>query len=249
MARPPAARSGPTAVPWRLGTCSWRTNCRAGRAGAVAADGAAGDCAQALALRCPAAVCATATSGCFVVAEAGARRMLEPSKPTSQCARRAATAAGMDAAGASTRMNPNGFHRRRAASSITSPPATCSRSTSARLERALRSARRSRPELFQRLRTTNPAPFAGPVRRRGFAVVSASPEQLVSVRGDPDQTQGRPWSQPIAGAPAIRRRRRRGCASATWSAHPKERRTRDADRPRTQRPRRASAQAASRSTN
>jgi anthranilate synthase component 1 len=48
-------------------------------------------------------------------------------------------------------------------------------------------------ELFQRLRTHNPAPFAGVFAGAGFAVVSASPERLVSVRGDSVETR------PIAG--------------------------------------------------
>jgi anthranilate synthase component 1 len=48
-------------------------------------------------------------------------------------------------------------------------------------------------ELFQRLRAHNPAPFAGMFAGEGFAVVSASPERLVSVRGDVVETR------PIAG--------------------------------------------------
>jgi anthranilate synthase component 1 len=48
-------------------------------------------------------------------------------------------------------------------------------------------------ELFQRLRAHNPAPFAGVFAGEGFAVVSASPERLVSVRGDLVETR------PIAG--------------------------------------------------
>ena len=48
-------------------------------------------------------------------------------------------------------------------------------------------------ELFQRLRTHNPAPFAGVFAGDGWAVVSASPERLVSVRGDVVETR------PIAG--------------------------------------------------
>jgi anthranilate synthase component 1 len=48
-------------------------------------------------------------------------------------------------------------------------------------------------ELFQRLRTHNPAPFAGVFAGDGWAVVSASPERLVSVRGDLVETR------PIAG--------------------------------------------------
>lgn len=47
--------------------------------------------------------------------------------------------------------------------------------------------------LFQRLRDSNPAPFAGVFAGPGWAVVSASPERLVSVRGDIVETR------PIAG--------------------------------------------------
>ncbi|MBA2237977.1 MAG: aminodeoxychorismate synthase component I [Lysobacter sp.] len=47
--------------------------------------------------------------------------------------------------------------------------------------------------LFQRLRSNNPAPFAGVFTGEGWAVVSASPERLVSVRGEVVQTR------PIAG--------------------------------------------------
>lgn len=48
-------------------------------------------------------------------------------------------------------------------------------------------------ELFQRLRENNPAPFAGVFACDDWAVVSASPERLVSVRGDVVETR------PIAG--------------------------------------------------
>ncbi|GAA5079583.1 aminodeoxychorismate synthase component I [Lysobacter panacisoli] len=47
--------------------------------------------------------------------------------------------------------------------------------------------------LFQRLRENNPAPFAGVFADHDWAVVSASPERLVSVRGDVVETR------PIAG--------------------------------------------------
>ena len=47
--------------------------------------------------------------------------------------------------------------------------------------------------LFQRLRSHNPAPFAGLFGGDGWAVVSASPERLVSVRGEMVETR------PIAG--------------------------------------------------
>jgi anthranilate synthase component 1 len=47
--------------------------------------------------------------------------------------------------------------------------------------------------LFARLRSHNPAPFAGLFAGNGWAVVSASPERLVSVRGEVVETR------PIAG--------------------------------------------------
>ncbi|GAB3732695.1 aminodeoxychorismate synthase component I [Luteimonas pelagia] len=47
--------------------------------------------------------------------------------------------------------------------------------------------------VFDRLRTHNPAPFAGLFAGDGWAVASASPERLVSVRGDVVETR------PIAG--------------------------------------------------
>jgi anthranilate synthase component 1 len=50
--------------------------------------------------------------------------------------------------------------------------------------------------LFERLRRNNPAPFAGVLAQPGWAVVSASPERLVSVRGDVVETR------PIAGTRA-----------------------------------------------
>ncbi|MGS1079724.1 aminodeoxychorismate synthase component I [Pseudoxanthomonas beigongshangi] len=47
--------------------------------------------------------------------------------------------------------------------------------------------------LYARLRTANPAPFAGLFAGQGWVVVSSSPERLVSVRGDVVETR------PIAG--------------------------------------------------
>jgi len=66
-----------------------------------------------------------------------------------------------------------------------------SRSWSARFEAKLDPA-----ALFQRLRDNNPAPFAGVFAGENWAVVSASPERLVSVRGEVVETR------PIAGTRA-----------------------------------------------
>ena len=59
--------------------------------------------------------------------------------------------------------------------------------------RARFDARLDPAALFQRLRDNNPAPFAGVFAGAEWAVVSASPERLVSVRGDVVETR------PIAG--------------------------------------------------
>ena len=59
--------------------------------------------------------------------------------------------------------------------------------------RARFDARLDPAALFQRLRDNNPAPFAGVFAGGGWAVVSASPERLVSVRGEVVETR------PIAG--------------------------------------------------
>lgn len=71
--------------------------------------------------------------------------------------------------------------------------------------------------LYARLRAANPAPFAGSFVIPGLAVLSSSPERLVSVRGDTIETR------PIAGT----RPRAAGDADAALRAellaHPKER--------------------------
>jgi anthranilate synthase component 1 len=66
--------------------------------------------------------------------------------------------------------------------------------------------------LFQRLRSHNPAPFAGVFVQPDWAVVSASPERLVSVRGDVVET--RPSLAPARVLPATTTPR----ASRNWSA-------------------------------
>lgn len=71
--------------------------------------------------------------------------------------------------------------------------------------------------LYQRLGEANPAPFAGSLVFRDWAVLSSSPERLVAVRGDAIETR------PIAGT----RPRAQGEADlalqAELLAHPKER--------------------------
>lgn len=69
-------------------------------------------------------------------------------------------------------------------------------------------------ELYLRLRGSNPAPFAGLLQYRGFAIVASSPERLVRRLGDRIDTR------PIAGTHA----RAGGAAEeAALLAHPKER--------------------------
>jgi anthranilate synthase component 1 len=71
--------------------------------------------------------------------------------------------------------------------------------------------------VYAALREANPAPFAGLLQRRGWAIASSSPERLVEVRGDLAQTR------PIAGT----RPRAQGDDDAArvreLIAHPKER--------------------------
>jgi anthranilate synthase component 1 len=56
------------------------------------------------------------------------------------------------------------------------------------------SGRRIDPvQVYRRLRTANPSPFAAILRYRNFALLSSSPERLVSIRGDTVMTR------PIAG--------------------------------------------------
>ena len=59
--------------------------------------------------------------------------------------------------------------------------------------RARFDARLDPAALYARLRTANPAPFAGLFAAEGWAVASSSPERLVSIRGDVVETR------PIAG--------------------------------------------------
>lgn len=71
--------------------------------------------------------------------------------------------------------------------------------------------------LFARLRSHNPAPFAGVFAGAGWAVVSASPERLVSVRGDLVETR------PIAGTRPRASGDDDGARIRELVGHPKER--------------------------
>lgn len=84
------------------------------------------------------------------------------------------------------------------------------------------SARLSRdpdvPALYNRLRQTNPAPFAALAQWGGVAILSSSPERLVRVRGSHIDTR------PIAGTRPRSRRPGGDVAEMTeLAAHPKER--------------------------
>ena len=148
----------------------------------------------ALALRCPAAILHDRASGdCIAVAEARDAAMLDAiaaDLPAAQAlpplpAWRPPVAVAEDAPSRFT----DGVARildYLAAGDVFQ--ANLSRGWEARFDRALDPA-----ELFTRLRSHNPAPFAGLFAGGGWAVVSASPERLVSVRGDVVETR------PIAG--------------------------------------------------
>ncbi len=73
------------------------------------------------------------------------------------------------------------------------------------------------PGLYRRLMQHNPSPFGGVARRDGAAIVSSSPERLVSVQGRSVETR------PIAGT---RPRSDNMAADAAWAqelmSHPKE---------------------------
>lgn len=148
----------------------------------------------AMALRCPAALLRDhATGECVAVAETGHAAMLET---IAADAIDAAQGPGLpawtppvglreDDAGAFTA----GVRRildYLAAGDIFQ--ANLSRGWSAEFGQALEPA-----ALYARLRDANPAPFAGLFAGDGWAVVSASPERLVAVRGDLVETR------PIAG--------------------------------------------------
>src|SRR5690606_2383623 len=146
---------------------------------------AAGNLPVAMALRCPAAILRDHVSGeCVAIAEEGCEGMLErivadvaasaaqPPLPAWQPPMRI----DEDAPEAFT----SGVERildYLAAGDVFQ--ANLSRGWCARFEAALDPAR-----LHVRLREHNPAPFAGLFTGDGWAVVSSSPERLVSVRED-----------------------------------------------------------------
>jgi anthranilate synthase component 1 len=149
----------------------------------------------ALALRCPAAVLRDRTSGeCVAVAEAGHEAMLDAIVADIAAAR---ALPPLPAWRPPTRIDEEAPDRftgnvRRVLDYLAAGDlfqANISRGWQAGFD-----APAPQPAaLFARLREHNPAPFAGIFAGEGWAVVSASPERLVSVRGDLVETR------PIAG--------------------------------------------------
>ncbi|WP_310234990.1 aminodeoxychorismate synthase component I [Luteimonas terrae] len=156
---------------------------------------AVGGLPVAVAWRCPAAVLRDhATGECIAVAEAGAEALLAQLV--------AAAGAAVEPAppwyppGALDEDGPARFTDgvRRVLDYLAAGDvfqANLSRGWHARFDGALDPA-----ALYARLREHNPAPFAGLLQGDGWAVASASPERLVSVRGDLVETR------PIAGTRA-----------------------------------------------
>ena len=158
---------------------------------------AAGGLPVALALRCPAAVLRDRASGeCVAVAEP-ARAGLLDRIATDIAATAAMTAQAAWQPPVALREDPPGRYTDGVARILDYLrdgdvfQVNLSRGWRARFDTELDPA-----ALFQRLRDNNPAPFAGVFAGPGWAVVSASPERLVSVRGEVVETR------PIAGTRA-----------------------------------------------
>ena len=149
----------------------------------------------ALALRCPAAVLRDRTSGeCVALAETGHEAMLDAIAADVAAARALPPLPAWRTPSAIEEESPGRFtgNVRRVLDYLAAGDlfqANISRGWQARFEAPA-------PEpaaLFARLREHNPAPFAGIFAGEGWSVVSASPERLVSVRGEVVETR------PIAG--------------------------------------------------
>jgi anthranilate synthase component 1 len=158
---------------------------------------APGDVPVALALRCPAAVLRDHVTGeCVAVAEPAEAAMLDAIVADVEAAARLPSLSPWQAPTAIEEDEPrrytDGVQRvldYLAAGDVFQ--VNLSRGWRARFADSLDPA-----ALFQRLRENNPAPFAGIFAQRDWAVVSSSPERLVSVRGDLVETR------PIAGTRA-----------------------------------------------
>ncbi|UNK50404.1 aminodeoxychorismate synthase component I [Lysobacter sp. S4-A87] len=148
----------------------------------------------ALALRCPAAVLRDHTSGeCVLVTETGHEALVAHVLADIQALDQVPAIAPWQAPASLEEDEPERFTRgvRRVLDYLAAGDvfqANLSRGWLARFDEPLPPA-----ALFQRLRQNNPAPFAGVFAGEDWAVVSASPERLVSIRGDLVETR------PIAG--------------------------------------------------
>jgi anthranilate synthase component 1 len=170
------------------------------------------------ALRCPAAILRDhATGDCIAVAEAAHGWLLERiTLDVARCAGSEPLAAWQPP----TSLREDPPHRfTRGVSRILDYlaagdifQANLSRGWQAQFDRALDPA-----ALHERLRSANPAPFSGLFAGPGWAVVSASPERLVSVRGEVVETRPIAGTRPrVAGDDDILRIRE-------LVGHPKER--------------------------
>jgi anthranilate synthase component 1 len=155
---------------------------------------AAGGLPAALALRCPAALLRDqATGECVAIAETGYAAMLDTIAADAAGARRLPRLPAWTPPAHLREDEADAFIGgvRRILDYLAAGDifqANLSRGWIAEFDRALDPA-----ALYARLRDANPAPFAGLFAGNGWAVVSASPERLVSVRGDLVETR------PIAG--------------------------------------------------
>ena len=123
------------------------------------------------------------------------------------------------------------FSQRSAARSTTSRRAMCIRPICRGSGRARSAAAVDPASIYRRLRAANPSPFAALLRDGDFAVISSSPERLLSVRG------GIVSTRPIAGTRPRGASPERGRGADPIAARQREgaRRTRDAHRSGAQR--------------
>ncbi|WP_140908494.1 aminodeoxychorismate synthase component I [Cognatiluteimonas lumbrici] len=149
------------------------------------------------AVRCPAAILRDRAGGdCVAVAEAGHEAMLDAIEADLRAARDLPPPAAWTPPATVREDDPARFTDgvRRVLDYLAAGDvfqANISRAWKARFDGAVEPA-----ALFARLREHNPAPFAGVFAGEGWAIASASPERLVSVRGEVVETR------PIAGTRA-----------------------------------------------
>nr|WP_255703381.1 aminodeoxychorismate synthase component I [Lysobacter sp. GX 14042] len=152
----------------------------------------------ALALRCPAALLRDRTSGeCVAVAEAGCGELLDSLVADAGAA--CTGAAPLPAWQPPAEVVEDAPHRYTDAVARVLEYLAAGDVFQANISRGWQARFDATPDpaaLFARLRRCNPAPFSGLFAGPGWALASASPERLVSVRGDVVQTR------PIAGTRA-----------------------------------------------